>query len=270
MDLTYATLIQPSGSAQVDTLLSQFEFRISKALKDKPATPTSPQSVIPGGLTQRPGSDINTQGLEVGRLGRTHFLAFNGFSSYRPHYLLLTLNAHRRQWEPLDIDDFRAVHAFLDTYGRGCLIFFNCGVKAGCSRVHKHLQAIPKESFEKNPWHNIDGNESAVPFAWFRQTLGSEPGPEGSLRVYMAGLEAVERTLKHKTTEEDGAPPHNMIMDAERMVVIPRRSAGIGSVGANAGGMLGMIWTQSEEATHRWLDAGPQNVLERAGLPTLL
>lgn len=222
-------------------------------------------------LAQRPGSDINTQGLEICHLGQSHFLAVNGFSSYRPHFLLLTLDGYRRQSEPLDIDDFTAAHAFLEgREGDDYMVFFNCKVEAGCSRTHKHLQAIPKESFHGKPWVNLDENKEALPFEFFQEKQGPSRSPEASLKIYQTGLEAVERTLGKKTTKEDGAPPHNMIMDKGRIVVIPRRQAGIDPLGANSGGMLGTIWIKSEETMRQWLDIGPRKLLENAGAPKLL
>lgn len=61
-----------------------------------------------------------------------------------------------------------------------------------------------------------------------------------------------------------------MIMDWNRTVVIPRRTAGIESIGINAGGMLGMIWTDEEETVQRWVGLGPRRLLETAGIPKLL
>lgn len=217
----------------------------------------------------RPGSDINVQGLEVGPPTDTHFLSFNGFSSYRPHYLLLRTDGHKRQWEPLDIDDFKAIQTFLSTNNRDYLIFYNCRVEAGCSRLHKHLQAIPKDSFHGNPWLNLDDNASALPFAYCEDTTGGID-PEACYGAYRAGIEAVERTLDKETVLENAVPPHNMIMDRGRLVVIPRRAAGIEPLGANSGGMLGMVWTQSEETMQKWMEINPRRLLESAGVPKLL
>ncbi|TWU74868.1 hypothetical protein ED733_002540 [Metarhizium rileyi] len=246
-----------------------FEFRVSKVLKDKPADTTSPPSTGNGSVVpkQRPGSDINTHGSEIGQLDESHFLTFNGYSCYRPHYLILTLDGHRRQWEPLCIDDFRAVYAFFEAYGEDYLVFFNGGVEAGCSRLHKHLQAIPNESFDGNPWRNLDENSDAMPFTYFEKKLGMNSNAEASLAAYTAALEMVQRTRGCEISQQDRAPPHNVIMDRDRILVIPRRAAGNGLVGVNAMGMLGMIWTQSEESLQLWLDAGPHTVLEHVGFP---
>ncbi|KAH8694606.1 hypothetical protein BGZ61DRAFT_452174 [Ilyonectria robusta] len=244
-----------------------FEFRISKALENKPATPLSVVLNGSTGENPRPGSDINTIGTEICKLGTAHFLAFNGFASYRPHYLLLTADGHRRQREPLDIEDFRAIHALLNMNGSDHLIFFNCGAEAGCSREHKHLQAIPKESFDGAPWCNLDQAEETLPFAYYERKLEEDLDPDVSLIIYREGLQQVERALNRKTTKEGGAPPHNMIMDRHRMVMIPRSKAGIDPLGANSGGMLGMIWTKNEETMQKWLEIGPQKILEAGGVP---
>ncbi|KAK0384449.1 hypothetical protein NLU13_8535 [Sarocladium strictum] len=220
----------------------EFEFRISQALKSKPHETSSPlASTLATNAAPRPGSDLKTVGTEIAALGRTHFLALNGFACYRPHYLMLTNNGYRRQWEPLDEDDFAAVHALLDSQvtgdksGRGeYLVFFNGGADAGCSRVHKHLQAIPQASYGGDPWMNLD--KGVMPFAYFeRRFTHDEPfSSETSLKAYREGLAAGERSMGVATKDgEDGkphAPAHTVLMDRERIVVIPRVAAGTGGV----------------------------------------
>ncbi|KAK7216830.1 hypothetical protein V2G26_004833 [Clonostachys chloroleuca] len=254
-------------TAQSEKML--VEFRISKALASKPWQTTSTLDVATEpGTGPKPGSDINVNGLGVQSLNGTHELTLNMFSSYRPHLLMLTNDGYRRQWEPLDIDDFRAATQFLSNMDQDYLVFYNCRVEGGCSRVHKHLQAIPNESFNGNSWVNIDND--AVPFAYYQTKFTAPPGPEAYLKAYQAGLEAVERSLGSRTTQEDGAPPHNMIMDRNRMIVVPRRAAGIDLLGANSGGMLGTIWTQSDEKVQQWKDTGVSRLLRVAGTPKLL
>jgi ATP adenylyltransferase/5',5'''-P-1,P-4-tetraphosphate phosphorylase II len=186
----------------------------------------------------------------------------------------MTADGYRRQWEALNLEDFKAVAALLDHVAvedrgteRDLLVFYNCRAQAGCSRLHKHLQAIPKESHGGNPWLNID--RAAVPFAYHRDnTCGTDP--KRLLRAYAEGMAAVERTLGEETEIENGVPPHNMIMDRDRLVVIPRRDGGIGGLAANSGGMLGLIWTQNEETMQMWLDTDLHKLLKTAGVPKLL
>ncbi|KAF4442822.1 putative phosphorylase [Fusarium austroafricanum] len=243
----------------------RFEFRISKALQNKPWDVHASHSLLNGNV--RPGSDINTTETELCGLNTTHFLVFNGFASYRPHYMILTTDGYRRQQEPLNIEDFRAVHAFIGMQESEHLLFYNCKPEAGCSRNHKHLQAIPKTSYDGNSWFNLEHCKDALPFKYFEMELPQELSPEAMLALYQEGLHQVEQALDQKTTEETGAPPHNILMDRNRMVMIPRRAAGIDPLGANSGGMLGMIWVKSEEAMHQWLEIGPDKIIAAGGVP---
>lgn len=228
----------------------------------------------------QPGSDLVTSGTEVAALGKHHYLAFNGFSCYRPHYLLLTNDGFRRQWEPLEASDFAAIHVLFDWDAAAdeaekagdLLIFFNGGEEAACSRVHKHVQAIPKESFGGNPWQNLD--KGVLPFAFFEKRFDLSPDftPETSRKAYLEGLDAIAASTGPVKTGPDGrerAPGHSMLMDKQRMVVIPRIAPGTGGVGANAAGMLGMIWLQNQDMLNRWMKIGPQNVLRAGGIDHL-
>lgn len=255
-----------------------FEFRISVALKFKPFNPSdSLAGALFKGSGPRPGSDLNIEGLEVPapHMPPSHFLAFNGFSAYRPHLLILTVDGYRRQWEALNLADFNAAAAVLNHHvaeadrggERDMLIFFNCRSEAGCSRLHKHLQAMPCESLDGNPWRNLDGDRP--PFAYHRDdTCGTDPAR--LYRAYLEGLAAVERTLGPDMALEGGVPPHNVIFDRNRLVVVPRRAAGIEGLSANSGGLLGLIWVESEGMMQKWLDANPYKLLEAAGVPRLL
>uniref|UniRef100_A0A8H7K9X0 Ap4A phosphorylase 1/2 N-terminal domain-containing protein n=1 Tax=Bionectria ochroleuca TaxID=29856 RepID=A0A8H7K9X0_BIOOC len=115
-------------TAQSEKML--VEFRISKALASKPWQTTSTLDVATEpGTGPKPGSDINVNGLGVQSLNGTHELTLNMFSSYRPHLLMLTNDGYRRQWEPLDIDDFRAATQFLSNMDQDYLVFYNCKVE---------------------------------------------------------------------------------------------------------------------------------------------
>jgi ATP adenylyltransferase len=218
-------------------------------------------------LKLAPGSDINVHGFEIQQLGETHRLTFNMYCTYRPQYLLLTLDGFRRQWEPLDIDDFTAAYTLLTSLNDEYIIFYNCKEEAGCSRLHKHLQAIPKDSFD--PWQNLNKNVKDVPFTYFSKSYGPQlPSPEELHKTYTGFIQEADRLLNSPCTKPNEAPAHNMILDKRGMVVIPRRCVGIEDVGANACGMLGMIWVSHDYMMKEWMAVGPRKVLTAAGVPS--
>lgn len=71
--------------------------------------------------------------------------------------------------------------------------------------------------------------------------------------------------------EELGLRPdeaYNMILYHGHMVVIPRRSANIDGVDANAAGMTGVVWCSSEDQYQEWLRRGPMQWLKDFGVPS--
>ncbi|KAI9172259.1 putative J domain-containing protein [Paramyrothecium foliicola] len=241
------------------------EFRITKAFDKKPFTTSDPSLINTTAIKYIPGSDINVNGFEIQKMGETHLLTFNMFCPYRPHFMLLTTDGFRRQWEALDIDDFRAVHALLTSLKSEHLIFYNCKEEAACSRSHKHMQAVPRESFD--PRRNL-GDGSNVPFHFYSSNHGPElPTPEELLETYRSFLRDAQQLLGQPLTRPGEAPAHSLILDQTGMILIPRRSPGIGDMGANACGMLGMLWMSSEKRMQGWLTVGPRKILAAAGVP---
>lgn len=61
--------------------------------------------------------------------------------------------------------------------------------------------------------------------------------------------------------------PYNMILYHQYMIVIPRRTANIDGIDANAAGMLGDVWCSSEEQYQEWLKRGCMQLLQEFGVP---
>lgn len=206
-----------------------------------------------------PGSDLVVTGCEIEPLGDTHLLTFNMFCPHRPSFLILTQDGYKRQWEALDLDDLKTAHTVLTSLTSDHLLFFNCGAEAGCSRVHKHMQAVPSES--SDPWQNVTTAGVEI----FTKRHGPAfPSPEELLASYAELLQAARQVLGAK---DDQVPPHNMVLDRTGIMVIPRRNAGLGKLGANSCGMLGMQWVATEETMQQWIEAGPRKVIANAGVP---
>ncbi|KAI8304892.1 Diadenosine 5',5'''-P1,P4-tetraphosphate phosphorylase 2 [Colletotrichum sp. SAR11_240] len=108
----------------------EFEFRLTSALKTKPAavfdnseldaatTPPKSPSPSPNAMEldaegQIPGGDISVAGFVIAPVNDTHVLTFNKFCAYRPHLILLTANGYRRQFEPLGREDLEAARDVL-------------------------------------------------------------------------------------------------------------------------------------------------------------
>ncbi|KAL2270560.1 hypothetical protein VTJ83DRAFT_2744 [Remersonia thermophila] len=267
-----------------------FEFRILSSLTTKP----SAASAAPPNC--RPGSDIDVNGYEVAALGPpgcgpTHLLAANKFPLTRPHFLILTEDGWRRQHEPLDAEDFAAATQVLGSLARTSsppssrhrrryLLFFNCGLDSGCSRVHKHLQILPvdgddgeEEEIEAFPlWP--DEEDTRPPFRFARERFASGlPSVDELVKAYRALLARAERDVgwaagrEGRRREQQEALPHNLVLTERWMVVIPRRAPGWEGADANTLGMLGMVAVHDEEKLKRWIGNDPVEVLKKLGYP---
>lgn len=80
---------------------------------------------------QRDGSDIHTDGFEIGNVGGEPFMIANKLCFARPHLMLLTSDGHRRQYERLQEGDVEAVWTVLTTLGGDYAAFYNCGQDRG-------------------------------------------------------------------------------------------------------------------------------------------
>ncbi|KAJ4158350.1 uncharacterized protein LMH87_008881 [Akanthomyces muscarius] len=255
-----------------------FQFVLTSALNKKPTAATAgEQSKELVENKVRPGSDIDTNGYEVGEVGGSHLLVANKFCYARPHYLLLTKDGYCRQYEPLNRADLTAAWSLL--CGRGAdnfAIFFNCGKGAGYSRLHKHMQLmpIPVNTFASF-LDSADGAEPDVPFQWFYQRCSnsSPASADDVVETYDKLLkQATEALATFQDCEKDDFPgaacSHNVIMTARWIVVIPRRRPSVrAESGANAMGMLGYIAVSSQADIDNWTDQGLCNLLRQLGVP---
>ncbi|KAJ6787505.1 hypothetical protein PWT90_02268 [Aphanocladium album] len=255
-----------------------FQFVLTAALSKKPTAATAGEQ--PQGLVEkkvRPGSDIDTNGYEIGEVGGSHVLVANKFCYARPHYLLLTKDGYQRQYEPLTRSDLTAAWSLLS--GRGnenFAIFFNCGKGAGYSRLHKHMQLmpLPADSFASF-LDSADGAEPNVPFQWFYQRFSesSSTTADEVVEIYQKLLEqaaAAIGTCQELETDKfpSAACSHNVILTTRWIVVIPRRRPSVrGESGANAMGMLGYIAVSSQSDIDKWMDQGLSNLLRQLGVP---
>ncbi|KAF6840615.1 ap4a phosphorylase 2 [Colletotrichum plurivorum] len=279
----------------------KFEFRLTSALKSKPAAVSDNAELDEEVSSQKhpppppaeqsktaaddwlpldedgciPGGDISVSGgFLLGPVnGGSHALVFNKFCAYRPHLMLLAADGRRRQFEALGRDDLSAAAAALDGLGEEYLAIFNCGRDAGCSRLHKHMQIFPAPG-DFVLWPDDEASQPP-PFRCFIKRFDDGKIPEtGELaKVYGDMLRDAASLVpgREEVVEEDGdgrevAVPHNVVLCRRWMVVVPRTQAGVGGADANAAGMMGMVWASGEDVLERWMAFGPRRVLGEVGV----
>ncbi|KAL6796246.1 ATP adenylyltransferase domain-containing protein [Trichoderma sp. SZMC 28013] len=256
----------------------EFHFLLTSALAKKPVLrpPSSHKNAERNG-DRADGSDIATKGFEIGPIGSAHFVIANKFCYARPLLMLLTCDGYRRQYEPLDEAGLEAAQTLLLSMSQDFVVFFNCGQDGGCSRLHKHMQLIPK------PPHSfadfLDGEASSdsppkVPFHWFYQRVDvANTDAKGLAKVYENLLQQATAVGQGLAEHADSAPsgaacPHNFILSKRWMIVIPRRRAGINKeAGANALGMLGVIAVATRAEMDNWIRLGLSESLRELGVP---
>lgn len=79
----------------------------------------------------------------IAHVGPSHTLILSKFCVYRPSYILHT-NKFVPQREDLDETDIAATWLLLDFLKIPQMVIFNCGVEAGASQGHKHIQLLPQ------------------------------------------------------------------------------------------------------------------------------
>ncbi|OJK00177.1 hypothetical protein ASPACDRAFT_60028 [Aspergillus aculeatus ATCC 16872] len=254
-----------------------------------------------------PGSDLAcpTPDLIIATIHTTHILVPNGYSVFRPQFLLLTQDSYRRQHEILGREDLEAARAVLcalgQDNGRRYFAMFNCGRTAGASRQHKHMHMIPcvddEEEIDqiiklptvrkgvngdtKAPASTILPNNPAprssdIPFAHFRAPLSPSEFQEQAyservLDAYLGLLAEMRSALGDRGAgDAEGNIPHNVILVEDWIMVIPRsKDRYRPDVAVNGAGMVGSVWLDREEILSRWVEIGPAEVLRGVGYPPL-
>jgi ATP adenylyltransferase len=206
--------------------------------------------------------------LILAKLNGTHDLALNMFSADKPQLILLTLDSYRRQHEPLDADDFAAALEVLRKFD-SMYVIYNCTETGGCSRIHKHLQALkgPPKAFEVLMQQPENG-ASKVPFQYFTHQFDQDfkATSASDLRVvHEKLLGQAKRVLG--IPESSGICPHNLVLWRDTMIVIPRRSGAFEGATANAAGMMGSVWVPEPKGLDAWKRLGPRNILQEFGVP---
>lgn len=188
-------------------------------------------------------------------------------------YILHTTE-YEKQKDDLDLDDLRAAWAVmgqLGNEGQEVMAIYNCGVEAGASQGHKHLQLFPKprrEEFELFP-ERADLEKGKVvsagdvPYKHLMTIIPKGARAEDVYKVYEHLLDGIRPVLRENGTED-----YNVILMRGWMLIIPRRHHGKDGVEGNAVGMMGMVWLKNTEEREGWERLGMTEHLKFLGVPS--
>lgn len=248
----------------------QVQFKVCEHLSKKPHTVGAKLSpAFDKSRKWGPGSDMYCpdERLILGQLNGTHDLALNLFCVDRPQLLMLTLDSYKRQHQLLDRDDFEAalevVRRYTDMY-----IIYNCSEAGGCSRTHKHLQGLRGPPFAFEHMIKASEGEAKVPFRFFLHKFSGGLTAASSGDVLEIYLKLINQTREVLGVSAADVCPHNIVMWADYLIVIPRRAGFIEGASANAGGMMGCVWVPEHKHIGEWERIGHGNVLRQLGVPS--
>ncbi|ELR65519.1 Putative ATP adenylyltransferase [Photobacterium marinum] len=159
--------------------------------------------------------------MYVGEAGKNHVCLLNKFPVISPH-LLICSKEFVAQSSPLTSDDFKA---WLLGFSRfDVLGFYNSGPEAGASQLHRHMQIVRADI----PMEPVISS-GKLPFKhclFVHDELNAD-------RLYQRYMTALE-LLSLNDNNQGQCLPHNILLTARWMLVLPRSINNIEGVFANA------------------------------------
>ncbi|MFM0091306.1 phosphorylase [Paraburkholderia sediminicola] len=237
---------------------------------------------------QAPKSDAGTfnpflpydPDLFVADISDTHVALLNKFNVI-DHHLLIVTRSFKSQETLLDLTDFAALVACMDEFdGLG---FYNGGVEAGASQLHKHLQIVPLPLGESGPAVPIEsvlesacmegpiGTIPGLPFRHAFAHLELAPAPsmhaaDAAFDCYHALLEAVGLRAIEVNGELHTSAPYNLLVAPRWMLLVPRSSERVEGISVNALGFAGSLFVRDGAQMEVIKRLGPMTVLQRVAV----
>jgi ATP adenylyltransferase/5',5'''-P-1,P-4-tetraphosphate phosphorylase II len=111
----------------------------------------------------------NDPNFNIDEVEGSHRLILNKFCAVRPQFVLPT-QEYRSQEEFLNETDFQAAWSVVSRLRSKYFAIYNCGINAGRSVEHKHLQVLPQpEYLERAPFVSNQSNQISE---WMRNIFG--------------------------------------------------------------------------------------------------
>jgi ATP adenylyltransferase len=189
--------------------------------------------------------------LFVADLSETHVALLNKFPVLDDHLLIVTrADEPQQSWlGPADFEALALCRAGMDAFA-----FYNGGVVAGSSQPHKHLQLVP---MPVTTLDLFDAGDCGFALAQTDLARGSD-GP---------AMFAAYRELMERLGLDAERDPYNLLLAADRMIVVPRSRHDVQGVFLNAMGYAGSFLVRSPEQLDRLRAIGPRRILAEAGVP---
>lgn len=186
--------------------------------------------------------------------------------------LLLPTVRYSPQTDDLNESDIAAAWAVLKAFSTPQMAIYNCGVNAGSSQGHKHLQVflLPTSMSQglfpmrANSSERIMNMISNVPFKHFVLRTTADATARDLFGKYQRLLKETRVALERAQAGSD----YNVIFTVDWIALIPRRTAVWGGpFGANAAGMLGIVTVPNQQQRDQWAELGYTEYLTRLGIP---
>ncbi|HEX7911900.1 MAG TPA: phosphorylase, partial [Paraburkholderia sp.] len=189
--------------------------------------------------------------LFVADMSDTHVALLNKFNVI-DHHLLIVTRSFKSQETLLDLTDLAALASCMAEFdGLG---FYNGGVEAGASQLHKHLQIVPLPLGESGPSVPIEsvfesacmddatvGTVAGLPFRHAFARLELVPvasrhaahAAHAAFDCYLALLEAAGLRAIEVNGELHASAPYNLLIAPRWMLLVPRSSERVEGISVN-------------------------------------
>ncbi|KXJ87165.1 hypothetical protein Micbo1qcDRAFT_167870 [Microdochium bolleyi] len=237
-----------------------FEFRVCPILNGKQIlSKDAPERAGKGGPFINPDP-----AFVVTHFGQTHTLLLNLRCIYRPMYVLHT-RLFAPQTDDLDPSDIDAAWSIMGKLAASPdagpqMMIYNCGVDAGSSQGHKHVQIFELSSqvvlfpSRAESTQEITSDIPEVPYEHY--VLRLAPGATSPQVHYTLQRLVDAARLARSSPGGSDWNDYNVVLTAEWVCVIPRRHAMVGTTGANGAAIVGLAWVRDQAERDSWDELG--------------
>ncbi|MCJ1310784.1 hypothetical protein MMC25_004451 [Agyrium rufum] len=261
-------IYEPSTPEHVVHQGFDLEFRIVPAFEKKPVP--AAEDVDEDAARKKPFNPfLNPEpDFVLKDIGPSHVLELNKFCVYRPSLILHT-KEELPQTDDLDLGDIEALWTTLTQLEGDYLALYNCGVDAGASQSHKHMQLFPLSDLAHFTLYPERLELSAeLPLSYqnapYKHWILKLSSTSSAKEVYDRYIKLLK--LSKEALEGSDSTAYNVIAVKTWILLIPRSERGKDDVPVNGAGMLGLIWLEDRQERERWNECGLTKHLAYVGI----